>query len=428
MTHETTGHSRCSPSGAYRWMNCPGSIHYCELLPEDLKNTSSIFADEGTAAHFLVEQCLQEDKDPEDFKGELIRVFRDENGKSDVYFTGVRRSKGVFEVDDNMIEAVRLMVDYVWSEYDRLGEGVEMFIEERVYPLEDEDGNPEPNTSGLADVVLSLWPDEIVIIDYKHGAGVAVDVEDNPQMLTYGAGVARKNGFTHEKIKIAIVQPRCPHEDGAIRTVEMQMEDLVDWRDEVLRPALEVVLESDETDLSAGEWCLFCPALPVCAEFKAEVQGTARMDFSEDPDKIEIEPSKEELERILAWIPLIDKWSKETMNYAKILLQRGQELDGFKLVEKTRHRQIRDNLKERQIVKWFRKRGVPKSKMYTEPQLKSVAQLQKLLPKKFHDKFNEVIIYKPKGEVVIAPDKDPRRPVKSGAAVDFENEYDEAWD
>jgi hypothetical protein len=42
-------HAKLGPSGAHRWMSCPGSI----VLEEDVPDRSSVYADEGTAAHML---------------------------------------------------------------------------------------------------------------------------------------------------------------------------------------------------------------------------------------------------------------------------------------------------------------------------------------------------------------------------------------
>ena len=40
-------HALLSPSSAYRWMQCPGSVSLCRLFPDE----SSEYAKEGTLAH-----------------------------------------------------------------------------------------------------------------------------------------------------------------------------------------------------------------------------------------------------------------------------------------------------------------------------------------------------------------------------------------
>ena len=54
-THEQRAHAKLSPSSAHRWLRCPASIEACR----DIKDTSSIHAEEGTAAHELAETVLR---------------------------------------------------------------------------------------------------------------------------------------------------------------------------------------------------------------------------------------------------------------------------------------------------------------------------------------------------------------------------------
>lgn len=58
-----TSHAKLSPSSAHRWMNCTGSI----ILEKNIADTTSEHADEGTAAHFLASECLEQGKDATDF-------------------------------------------------------------------------------------------------------------------------------------------------------------------------------------------------------------------------------------------------------------------------------------------------------------------------------------------------------------------------
>ena len=48
-------HAILSPSGWDRWSVCPGSVAACAGLPDE----TSSYADEGTAAHWVLEQVLQ---------------------------------------------------------------------------------------------------------------------------------------------------------------------------------------------------------------------------------------------------------------------------------------------------------------------------------------------------------------------------------
>ena len=59
VDHTARAHAKLSPSSAYRWIACPGSIRLSAGIPD----TSSVFAEEGTAAHELCELCLRDRTD-----------------------------------------------------------------------------------------------------------------------------------------------------------------------------------------------------------------------------------------------------------------------------------------------------------------------------------------------------------------------------
>ena len=90
-THEQRAHAKLSPSSAHRWLRCPASIEACR----DIKDTSSIHAEEGTAAHELAETVL---RNPLNNAAHYVgNVF---NG---------------FTVDDDMASFVQQYVDRIHS-------------------------------------------------------------------------------------------------------------------------------------------------------------------------------------------------------------------------------------------------------------------------------------------------------------------------
>lgn len=63
-------HAKFSPSSAEKWMTCPGSI----AMEEGLPDSSSAFADEGTAAHFLASESLKNEVHPATYIDRTIGV------------------------------------------------------------------------------------------------------------------------------------------------------------------------------------------------------------------------------------------------------------------------------------------------------------------------------------------------------------------
>ncbi|RYR88259.1 DUF2800 domain-containing protein, partial [Staphylococcus pseudintermedius] len=51
LDHTDRAHAKLSASGAKQWLNCPPSIKACEGIVD----RTSIFAEEGTFAHELIE-------------------------------------------------------------------------------------------------------------------------------------------------------------------------------------------------------------------------------------------------------------------------------------------------------------------------------------------------------------------------------------
>lgn len=59
------------PSSSHRWLLCPGSVQSEASFPD----TTSSYAEEGTAAHQLAEVCLNDGKNADEFLGEVFNGF-----------------------------------------------------------------------------------------------------------------------------------------------------------------------------------------------------------------------------------------------------------------------------------------------------------------------------------------------------------------
>ena len=168
-------HMKYSPSGASRWLNCPGSL----TLNSDTEDRSSDYAAEGTAAHALVHRCFLLDVDATDFPGQQVEGF---------------------EINQEMAEGVQLYLDVIKSETLKAGEGADVEIEKFVTCAANQD------FGGTIDCLI-VSSECLTIVDFKYGVGVGVEVEGNLQLLSY-ATIAMSLIDKPKKVRLVVVQPR----------------------------------------------------------------------------------------------------------------------------------------------------------------------------------------------------------------------------
>lgn len=434
-------HARLSASTAKRWLNCPGSIREIERLYAEHpqlkeKDEASPYAAEGTAAHHLLEHCL---KGPGDYEGSSFIDPRSLVGgavtKEGAIFGPdqvVKMMVGWHEVTEDMAEAVAVGVDFVLEELDRLGPGTELYLE-RKWDMT----WLHPDLGGTSDVTLSQFLVELVVLDYKHGKGVIVDVtyegpdgvtRVNEQGMCYLLGAAKVDDFSHERYTVGIIQPRARHLDGPTRTATVTRAELLEFAERLRLGALETA--SPDAVLLAGEWCTFCPKSGNCLAQEALARQVAGMDFDDLPlegQELELPPAVDldALAVKLAWVPVLDKFCRGVEALAQKLQETGVRVPGQKLVRKKTNRKLKEAVALREAAE---RAGLDPLKLYNEPKLKSPAQVEKLgKPWKAlvnsvdPDTREQLYIFKPEGKVTMAPESDPRPEVDPSAVSDFSN-------
>lgn len=235
-------HKRKSASGAEKFISCPGSLTREDLVPPE-ESPDEEWSVEGTAAHALGEKCLREQTEPWMHMGEIMEAHGEELTD--------------FPVNTDMSEAVQVYVDYVRSMY---GDDCDSFIEMSI-------DNPEvgEDFGGTADYVAYRVKDGggfIHVMDYKHGIGISVDIDDNKQLLYYAYGVILLLGIEKGEgmnVGITIVQPRGFHSEGSIRERWVSSDDVYDWAEEILLPGMKKA-DAADAPLCLGEHCRFCRA------------------------------------------------------------------------------------------------------------------------------------------------------------------------
>jgi hypothetical protein len=397
MTHAERAHAKLSPSSAHRWWHCPGSPNAEAPFPR----TSSIHADEGTAAHTLAEHCLTKNLDPAHFYGGHVNI---KTGK--VSATEVPAGKDIFGIDDEMVDGVRVYLDTV---RELIQEGDEYEFEARL------DLRHIPGMEfGTGDFVrYRPSTKHLVVADFKYGRGVPVEVQQNPQLLTYAEGTAKRfHNRGLSEVELIVVQPRCPHPAGPVRRWTIDALDLTEFRFEVEAAAKATMVA--EPPRIPGEWCRWCKAAPTCAELRAHSLGVAEMEFAEEPPKV-ASMDAGTIAELMPKLDVVETWIKAVKMRAHEIAS-SDGLPGFKLVHSTSHRKWKD---EDNTVKVLAAMfDLSDEEIYTEPKVKSPAAIEKVLGVSQKKEIAD-LIYKPPGKVILVPESDGRPPAKIDAESEF---------
>lgn len=413
--HSDRAHAKLAPSAAHRWIECPGSIRMSEGIP----NRSSSYANEGTAAHEVASRCLEEGKDADAFLGWLINTHPAE-GKSPFYLGGdtLEPADGetTFEVDEDMADAVQIYLDHIREI--AASDGAAMVSFEQRLDMSD----LHPGIFGTGDATIYLhdarW---LHVVDYKHGKGVSVEVDQNPQLLLYGAGAARRHhNLPLDGVTLHVVQPRAPHRDGPVRSFSVDLLDLLDFEQDIRVAAAKT--DDPDAPLHAGDHCRFCPAAPVCMVYRDLAMERAGAEFTDDgeltlPAPEEMTP--EHRGRVLTHADFIANWTKAVQKFEHDQALAGQTPDGFKLVAKRATRRWRDG--DEVIGTLQVDLGLSDEDIF-ERKMRSPAQLERHFPGKNKVARAEAmagLITKESSGTNLVPVSDPRPAVKVEASEEF---------
>ncbi|MHA3050221.1 DUF2800 domain-containing protein [Acinetobacter sp. ANC 4639] len=424
-----TIHAKLSPSSAHRWMQCAGSL----VLENGLPNTSSAHADEGTAAHFLASECLEQEKDATDFLHLAIHVIQ---GTAYWKSKDDEATVGFYPVDLEMAEYVQKYLDAVRSQAD----GNQLLVEQRVNFSE---FIGAPDAFGTSDAII-LSDDEIQVHDLKYGRGVKVDAQNNEQARLYALGALYEfSAFGDFKtVRTVIHQPRLNHVSEEVLTIEELYEfahtakarvSLINNVIEGLECGDGAAIEEFEGSLNPGEkQCHWCKAKATCPALTKHVVETITGDF-DDLNVIDLEASVKEaiaeipnhendtLGKLFKASGLIKSWLDAVAAEVAQKLHSGEQVPGFKLVQGKQGNRAWANAEEaEQLLKSMR---LKTEQMYDlkliSPTTAEKLQKAEVIGPRQWSKV-EALITRAEGKPTVAPDSDKRPALDTSPTNDFE--------
>jgi hypothetical protein len=261
---------------------------------------------------------------------------------------------------------------------------------------------------GTADAVRIRCKDGVLrVYDAKYGSGVPVEVERNTQLMMYGYGaVLTAKAGPVSALEMIIVQPRCRHNDGPVRRWRVDLIDAYDFAQDIVEAAQRT--ENPLAELNAGEWCRWCPAAGVCKAYEDYALAQAQIDFG-PPARALPDPralTNAEIGELLPKLSVLEEWITLIRHYAHAEAEAGRDIPGWKLVPKRGRRKWLETIAHHLIAE-LHDLGVSDQQIFNPPELKSPAQMEKLLPVTQRDRLRPYYETVSSG-TVLAPDDDYR--------------------
>jgi len=372
-------HALLSASSSARWINCPPSARLCEQY----EDRGSGYAAEGTDAHTLAE-----------YKLKVALGIRARDPTADLSYYND-------EMEECATGYVAFIMEVVETAKQTCADPV-VLIEQRLDFSQYVEGG-----YGTGDCVV-IADRTLHVVDYKHGQGVLVEAEDNPQMNLYALGALELYDgiYDIDAVSMTIYQPRRDN----VSTHTVFKESLYQWAEEVLKPAAALA-HAGEGDFRCGGWCQFCKAKNDCRKRAEHNLELARYDFKLPPLL-----EDDEVESILTRIDGLVSWASDIKDCALQAALSGKHWNGWKLVEGRSNRRYTN---EEAVAGTVSAAGFDPY----EHMVKGITAMEKTLGKAKFASLLGGLVEKPKGKPTLVPESD-KRPAINTAKHDF-TDYEE---
>jgi hypothetical protein len=406
MMTEETQHAKFSPSSAHRWGECPGSM----VLELDYPDTSSAYADEGTAAHTLAQWCLTQERDASYYAGERIEV---------------REGKTV-SVDASMVEYVQGYVDRVRRD----ARGFSLLVEQRVC-FEQTLGLKPGEGFGTADALI-VNGTHLTVADLKYGRGERVDAEENVQMMLYALGAIETYGDLvgpFETFTLVVDQPRVAGgyshwylDRGRLEEFALDMRNSVRAAREALGDAGNVGKYLRPSEKA----CRWCKAKANCPAIFDRVQETIGARFDDLTDEVVAAPATygdNALPEAMAAVGLVEDWCKAVRAETERRLLAGKSVTGWKLVQGRKGARAWTSEAEAETMLKDKFR-LKVDEMYSKSVISPTQAVKLLKDQPARLKQVEALVTQAAGKPSVAPVSDKREEYKP---AQFDDESEAVW-
>ena len=348
-------------STAKRVINCPGSVALVQKMPP---KPSSEHADRGTLLHNMMEEILTSGDAPESFIGARY---------NDQVLTQ--------ELIDEKIKPAMEALDAIDPD-----QTMEYEVETRVGF-----GDLLPGVFGSTDLIGRIG-NRALVLDWKFGDGVMVEVEENPQLMFYAAAAMRTKeaawafeGAT--EIEMVIVQP------PEVRRWVTTPERIAKFELELVQ-AVKQAMKAD-AQLAVGDHCRWCAAKPICPKMTGAVDRALKVQIDALPAA--------QISTYLKNADMLEDWIKDLRSLALQMLESGAKLPEYKLVAKRAIRSWSDEEKAKVALFAY---GLTESEVM-ESSVVSPAKAEKALKKRKIGLPEDLVVAISSGNTLASVD-DPR--------------------